>query len=112
MAEETVDRAIVEYGLKGARPCATEKIQLVGSHGWSKMMFIKLVRSFLFSLSSSANVPRSQIQQFGLEVRSLPPSFATKGPKLMKRVGRRRAASYRHVRRSRVGGLLDGGAYW
>ena len=54
MAEETVDRAIVEYGLKGARPCATEKIQLVGSHGWNKMMFIKLVSPLLpFSLPLS-----------------------------------------------------------
>ena len=54
MAEETVDRALDEYGLrdKAQRGCVTEKIQLVGSAGWTKMMFIKL------------------IQQFGLEVRS------------------------------------------
>lgn len=48
MAEETVDRAIVEYGLESEvkRPCTTTKIQLVGSHGWSKMMFIKLIQQF------------------------------------------------------------------
>ena len=57
MAEETVDRALDEYNLrdKAQRGCVTEKIQLVGSAGWTKMMFIKL------------------IQQFGLEVRSLLP---------------------------------------
>lgn len=57
MAEETVDRSIKEYGLEAQvkRACVTEKIQLVGSHGWTKMMFVKL------------------IQQFGLEVRSFNP---------------------------------------
>ncbi|KAM0756372.1 DAO-domain-containing protein [Meredithblackwellia eburnea MCA 4105] len=48
MAEDTVDRAVVEYNLqdKVKRPCVTKKIQLIGSHGWSKMMFIKLIQQF------------------------------------------------------------------
>ncbi|KAL8283208.1 hypothetical protein RQP46_005986 [Phenoliferia psychrophenolica] len=41
MAEETVDRAIEEYGLKPERGCTTTKVQLVGTHGWSKLMYIK-----------------------------------------------------------------------
>jgi glycerol-3-phosphate dehydrogenase len=54
MAEETVDAAIKQYALKPKRGCITKDVQLVGSQGWSKLMFIKL------------------IQQFGLEVRFLP----------------------------------------
>lgn len=83
MAEETIDRAIVEYGLKPQGPCNTEKLQLLGespsphspavnesianidihnpgSHGWSKMMYVSL------------------IQHFGLEVISLPPLLSWK----------------------------------
>lgn len=51
VAEETVDRAVKEYNLKPKRGCITKDVQLVGSQGWSPLMFIKL------------------IQQFGLEVR-------------------------------------------
>ncbi|KDE04235.1 glycerol-3-phosphate dehydrogenase [Microbotryum lychnidis-dioicae p1A1 Lamole] len=46
MAEETVDRAIQEYGLQPMRGCVTTKLRLLGSHGWSKMMFIKLIQQF------------------------------------------------------------------
>ncbi|ORY68060.1 putative glycerol-3-phosphate dehydrogenase [Leucosporidium creatinivorum] len=46
MAEETVDRAIKEYDLKPKQGCVTEKLQLIGSAGWSKMMFIKLIQQF------------------------------------------------------------------
>ena len=54
MAEDAVDRAIKEFDLadRVLRACVTEKLRLVGSHGWSKTMFVKL------------------IQQFGLEVRN------------------------------------------
>jgi len=46
MSEETVDAAIKEFGLKPDRGCITAKIQLVGSQGWNKMMFIKLIQQF------------------------------------------------------------------
>ncbi|GAA5970114.1 hypothetical protein JCM21900_005655, partial [Sporobolomyces salmonicolor] len=46
MAEETVDRAIKEYNLEPKRGCITTKVQLVGSQGWSKMSFIKLIQQF------------------------------------------------------------------
>ncbi|BGP20063.1 hypothetical protein JCM10213_003553 [Rhodosporidiobolus nylandii] len=46
MAEETVDRAIKEYNLKPDRSCITRDVQLVGSQGWNKLMFIKLIQQF------------------------------------------------------------------
>lgn len=51
MAEETVDRAIQEYGLHPMRGCVTTKLRLLGSHGWSKMMFIKLIQQFGLEVS-------------------------------------------------------------
>lgn len=45
MAEETVDRAVEEFGLKDkAKACVTEKLRLVGSEGWSRNMFIGLIQ--------------------------------------------------------------------
>lgn len=45
MAEETVDRAVEEFGLKEkAKPCVTEKLRLIGSEGWSRNMFIGLTQ--------------------------------------------------------------------
>ncbi|WWC86090.1 uncharacterized protein L201_000961 [Kwoniella dendrophila CBS 6074] len=46
MAEETVDAAIKEYGLKPNGPSTTEHIKLVGGHAWSKTMYIKLIQQF------------------------------------------------------------------
>ncbi|KAK4705827.1 glycerol-3-phosphate dehydrogenase, partial [Phenoliferia sp. Uapishka_3] len=69
MSEDTVDRAILEYGLQNRvkRECVTKDVQLVGrfvlnsrlaskmltnpffshkSHGWSKLMFVKLIQQF------------------------------------------------------------------
>ena len=53
MAEETVDRAIEEYGLhrEVKRGCITKKLQLVGSQGWTKMMFVKLIQQFGMDVS-------------------------------------------------------------
>lgn len=53
MAEETVDRAVKEYDLKPKQGCVTEKLQLIGSAGWSKMMFIKLIQQFGLEVSFS-----------------------------------------------------------
>lgn len=54
MAEETVDRAILEYGLQNRvkRECITTNLQLIGSHGWNKMMFIKLIQQFGLEVST------------------------------------------------------------
>ncbi|KAI8843616.1 FAD dependent oxidoreductase-domain-containing protein [Chytridium lagenaria] len=46
MAQETVDRAIEVFDLRPTGPCQTERILLVGSHGWSQNMFIKLIQTF------------------------------------------------------------------
>ncbi|WAR11001.1 GPDM-like protein [Mya arenaria] len=46
MAEETVDRAIKECGLKPASGCRTKGLMLDGAHGWSPTMFIRLVQDF------------------------------------------------------------------
>ncbi|OZJ04545.1 hypothetical protein BZG36_02714 [Bifiguratus adelaidae] len=46
MAAETVDRAIKEFDLHPVAPCRTEHVKLVGSHGYSKTMFIKLIQQF------------------------------------------------------------------
>lgn len=51
MSEETVDAAIKEFSLKPDRGCITAKIQLVGSQGWNKMMFIKLIQQFGLEVS-------------------------------------------------------------
>ena len=46
MAEETVDKAIEVFGLQDRvkRGCVTEHLRLIGSHGWSRNMFIGLVQ--------------------------------------------------------------------
>jgi glycerol-3-phosphate dehydrogenase len=46
MAEETIDKAIEVFDLKPTGPCVTTKLQLMGSHSWSKSMFIKLIQHF------------------------------------------------------------------
>lgn len=46
MAEETIDRAVAEFKLRTDGPSQTEKIKLLGSHGWSKLMFVKLIQQF------------------------------------------------------------------
>lgn len=62
MAEETVDRAVKEYDLKPKQGCVTEKLQLIGSAGWTKMMFIKLIQQFGLevSLVSIPNISNSR----------------------------------------------------
>ncbi|WVF70763.1 hypothetical protein IAT40_005557 [Kwoniella sp. CBS 6097] len=46
MAEETVDAAVKEYGLKPNGRSQTDHIKLVGGHAWSKTMYIKLIQQF------------------------------------------------------------------
>ncbi|KAG0324669.1 mitochondrial glycerol-3-phosphate dehydrogenase [Podila humilis] len=46
MAAETIDEAIKEFHLKPTRECSTERVKLIGSHGYSKTMFIRLIQQF------------------------------------------------------------------
>ncbi|KAJ3279211.1 mitochondrial glycerol-3-phosphate dehydrogenase [Borealophlyctis nickersoniae] len=46
MAEETIDKAIEVFDLKPTGPCATEHVLLLGTHNWSKNMFVKLIQHF------------------------------------------------------------------
>ena len=47
MAQETVDEAVKVFGLEGRvkSGCVTESLRLVGSHGWSRNMFIGLIQT-------------------------------------------------------------------
>jgi glycerol-3-phosphate dehydrogenase len=47
MARETVDEAVKVFRLEGRvkSGCVTENLRLVGSHGWSRNMFIGLIRT-------------------------------------------------------------------
>jgi len=46
MAEQTVDKAIETFNLKPLRGCVTKETRLLGSHGWSKTMYVKLLQRF------------------------------------------------------------------
>ncbi|KAF9370911.1 mitochondrial glycerol-3-phosphate dehydrogenase [Mortierella sp. AD011] len=46
MAAETIDEAIKEFNLKPNRECSTDRVKLIGSHGYSKTMFIRLIQQF------------------------------------------------------------------
>ncbi|KAG0203856.1 mitochondrial glycerol-3-phosphate dehydrogenase [Mortierella sp. GBA30] len=46
MAAETIDEAIKEFNLKPARECSTDRVKLIGSHGYSHTMFIRLIQQF------------------------------------------------------------------
>ncbi|KAJ3035348.1 mitochondrial glycerol-3-phosphate dehydrogenase [Rhizophlyctis rosea] len=46
MAEEAVGRAVEVFGLHPTGPCVTEHIPLIGSHHWSKNMFVRLIQHF------------------------------------------------------------------
>ncbi|KDN46609.1 DAO-domain-containing protein [Tilletiaria anomala UBC 951] len=46
MAEQTVDEAIRVFDLKPKRGCVTKHTRLLGSHGWSKTMYVKLLQRY------------------------------------------------------------------
>jgi glycerol-3-phosphate dehydrogenase len=46
MAEETVEAAVKEFGLKPTGRSQTDHIKLIGGHAWSKTMYIKLIQQF------------------------------------------------------------------
>ncbi|KAJ3142715.1 mitochondrial glycerol-3-phosphate dehydrogenase [Geranomyces variabilis] len=59
MAAETIDRAIQVFELKPTGPCITEDVLLLGSHNWSKNMFIKLVQHFGIELEVAQHLTTS-----------------------------------------------------
>jgi glycerol-3-phosphate dehydrogenase len=46
MAEQTVDKAVETFQLKPERGCVTAQTRLLGSHGWTKTMYVKLLQRF------------------------------------------------------------------
>jgi glycerol-3-phosphate dehydrogenase len=46
MAEEAIDRAIKEYGLKPRNVCVTTDVYLIGARDWTPTMFIKLIQNY------------------------------------------------------------------
>ena len=46
MSEQTVDEAIKVFDLKPKRGCVTKQTRLLGSHGWSSTMYVKLLQRY------------------------------------------------------------------
>lgn len=46
MAEQTVDRAVEAFNLKPIRDCVTSQVRLIGSHSWSRTMYVRLLQEF------------------------------------------------------------------
>ncbi|PKI82702.1 glycerol-3-phosphate dehydrogenase [Malassezia vespertilionis] len=46
MAEETVDRAIQLFDLKPLRACISKNVRLIGSHEWSRTMYVRLLQEY------------------------------------------------------------------
>ena len=59
MAEDAVDRAIVEYGLQPKSPCQTRNIILAGSMNYYPTLFIRLIQQFGFETDVAKHLLRS-----------------------------------------------------
>ncbi|KZO96524.1 DAO-domain-containing protein [Calocera viscosa TUFC12733] len=46
MSEETVDAAVKAFNLTPRSGCKTQAVRLVGAHGWTDTMFIKLIQRY------------------------------------------------------------------
>lgn len=46
MAEQTVDKAIEAYQLKPLHDCCTTQVRLIGSHSWSRTMYVRLLQEY------------------------------------------------------------------
>ena len=55
MAEETIDKAIQVFSLSPLCPSWTEKCLLVGSHGFSKTAYLKLIQQYGFETEVGPN---------------------------------------------------------
>jgi glycerol-3-phosphate dehydrogenase len=46
MAYETIEKAIQEFDLKPLKHANTENVKLIGSHGYSRQMYLKLIQQY------------------------------------------------------------------
>jgi glycerol-3-phosphate dehydrogenase len=56
MAEETVDAAVRDFGLRPTGPCVTEKLRLLGSQGWYPTLYVSLIQQFGLETGASLYV--------------------------------------------------------
>ncbi|KAF9164427.1 mitochondrial glycerol-3-phosphate dehydrogenase [Actinomortierella ambigua] len=59
MAEETIDEAIKQFKLQPMRGCSTERVKLIGSHGYSHTMFIRLIQQFGLETDTAQHLANS-----------------------------------------------------
>lgn len=60
MAADTIDAAIAEFGLKPKLALSpTERIPLIGSHGWEEHMYIKLIQQFGIETEVATHLAKS-----------------------------------------------------
>lgn len=59
MAQETIDKAIEAFHLKPAKPCSTDNLLLIGSHGYSDSMYLKLIQQHGFETDVAEHLARS-----------------------------------------------------
>ncbi|KAF9975888.1 mitochondrial glycerol-3-phosphate dehydrogenase [Actinomortierella ambigua] len=59
MAEETIDEAIKQFKLEPTRGCSTERVKLIGSHGYSHTMFIRLIQQFGLETDTAQHLANS-----------------------------------------------------
>ncbi|KAJ1954621.1 mitochondrial glycerol-3-phosphate dehydrogenase [Dispira parvispora] len=58
MAEETVDLAIQEFNLQPRNECVTTTTKLIGSHGYTENLYVKLVQNFGLDASVARHLAR------------------------------------------------------
>ncbi|CAG8454782.1 17699_t:CDS:2 [Funneliformis caledonium] len=59
MAKDAIDKAIDVFELKPINECLTETAKLIGSHGYSKTMFIKLIQQFGLETETAQHLANS-----------------------------------------------------
>ena len=65
MAEETVEAAVKEFGLRPNGPSQTDHIKLIGGHAWTKTMYIKLIQQFGLETEVAKHLAESYGDQAG-----------------------------------------------
>ena len=59
MAEQTIDRAIEEFKLQPLRGCVSKQVRLIGSHDWSRTMYVRLLQEFGLELDVAQHLSNS-----------------------------------------------------
>lgn len=59
MAEQTIDRAVEEFKLKPLRGCITKSVRLIGSHDWSRTMYVRLLQEYGLELDVAQHLSQS-----------------------------------------------------